>query len=216
MGQENPARPYAFERIFALSAADASRHPEDLALQVLSLQADLQHLREESTAELARARADGFAAGMAQARTDNTAALEATATVLADEIARLDSNFAETEGRMARLAAEVTLAAADLLAARAIQDSPGVAVDAAIARVLSQTGFREALHVHVHPSLTAPLSDLIADRQAVEQRTLAITIHDDPLVKPGDAHILWDQGGLSLDAAARATAVREALGIAEA
>jgi flagellar assembly protein FliH len=105
------------------------------------------------------------------------------------------------------------MAAADLLAARAIADDPALAVDAAVARVLSQAGFRTALHVHVHPQLVAPLRDLVAAREAAEQRQLAITIHDDASLVLGDARVLWDEGGLSLDAAARRRAVSEALGI---
>jgi flagellar assembly protein FliH len=214
MGQENPARPYAFDRIFALSALDAARNPEDQALQLLSLQSELSRLREDSATELARARADGFAAGLAQARSDTEAALVVAQNALAVELARLDAVFTQTEARMAHCAAEVALAAAEVLAARAIDANPAMPVDAAIARVLRQTGFRESLHVHVHPSLAPTLHDFIAARQSTERRALQITIHDDAGLVPGDAHILWDQGGLSLDAAARAIEVREALGLA--
>jgi flagellar assembly protein FliH len=214
MGHESPVRPYAFERIFALSAVDAERNPQDQALQLLALQAELDRLHIDHASELVRAREDGFAAGLAQARTDTAAALVAAETALVAGIDQLECSFTETEARMARLAADVARAAADLLAARAIGDDPNLAIDAAIARVLSQTNFRETLHVHVHPSIVAPLRDLVGARQTAEQRPLDITIHDDVTIPVGDAHIVWDQGGLSLDAEARTVAVREALGIA--
>lgn len=215
MSCEHPVRPYAFERVFSLSAANAAMNPRDQTLKIMDLQAELARLRAETDAELVRARADGFACGLAQARADVAAALLTAETTLADGLDRLEACFAETEGRMARLASEVAFAAADLLSARATADDPALAVDAAVARVLAQTGFREKLHVHVNGALVPALRDLVAAREAVEQRQLAITIHDDASLVPGDAHILWDQGGLSLDIAARRRAVAEALGLGD-
>jgi flagellar assembly protein FliH len=65
--------------------------------------------------------------------------------------------------------------------------------------------------MRVHPSLAEAVGTLIASRQSAEQRPLTITIHADPAVAVGDALILWDQGGLALDADARRAAVRDAL-----
>ena len=203
MGHEHPTRAYAFERIFSLSDSDASRSPQDIGLHLLALQA-----------ELATLRSDGFAAGLAQARTETAEALVQTETTLIAAIAGLETEFCTTEARIAAVAANVSLAAAQLLAARAIAVDPTLAIDAALARVLAQTGFREMLHLRVHPLLADAVRALVAGRQSAEQRPLTITIHEDPAVPVGDARIMWDQGGLSLDAAARCAAVRDALGIA--
>lgn len=216
MGHENPTRAYAFERIFALSDSDASRSPQDIGLHLLALQAELAELRRDAEPALALARADGFAAGLAQARTETATALVQTETVLAAAIAGLETEFCLTEARIAAVAADVCLSAAELLAARAIEADPTLAIDAALGRVLSQTGFRERLHLRVHPSLAEAVETLIARRQSAEQRPLTITIHADPAVAVGDAQILWDQGGLSLDADARRVAVRDSLGLAPA
>lgn len=213
MGIDHPTRPYAFDRIFAQSAIDATRNPQDLALQLHAMQAEMDRQRDGAQTELVRARADGFASGLAQARAETAAALLSAATAVADGLDRLEALFVEAEARIAGVAADVVLTAAELLAAQAVAQTPGRAIDAAIARVLTQTGFRETLHVHVHPDGAAGLRELLAERQGAEQRPLTVTIHDDPRLPPGDANILWDQGGLSLDSSARNSAVRNALGL---
>lgn len=214
MGIDSPVRPYGFDRIFALSATDAEGSSQDHALKILALQAELDRCRDDAAAEQARTRADGFAAGLAHARADTAAGLAMAEQALVTGLARLESSFCETEARIAAVAAEVALAAADQLAARAIAADPGLALDAALGRVLSQIGFRETLHIHVHPSLTAPLQAVIENRSTLAQRPLSVILHAEPDLPPGDAHILWDEGGLSLDAAARRKAVCEALGLA--
>lgn len=213
MGLEHHARPYAFDRVFAQSARNGLRDQPDLVVQLDAIRADRDRRQGDAEAAVARARADGFAAGLAQARAEIATSLLSAETALADGLDRLEARFAETEARIAGVAAEVAMAAAELLAARAIAECPALAIDAAVGRVLSQTGFRETLHLHVHPSTGGQIRALLADRESAEQRPLAITVHDDPALAAGDANILWDQGGLSLDAAARNAAVRAALGL---
>lgn len=213
MGIDSPARPYAFDRIFAQSAIDATRNPHDLALQLHAMKAEMDQQRCDADAELIRARADGFASGLAQARGDAAAALLSSQSALVRGIAELEASFVATEARIAGVAAEVVMVAAELLAAQAIADTPGMAIDAAVARVLAQTGFRETLHLHIHPAGAETVRALLAARESAEQRPLTITVHENPTLAVNDAHILWDQGGLSLDAAARKAALRAALGI---
>lgn len=214
MGFDHSSRPYAFERVFALSASDPGRTSQDLGLHVLALQAELAELRRDADAALERARDDGFASGLAQARVETSNALLKAETSLCEALAALEVEFCNTEARIAALAADVSLVAAELLAARAIDQDPAAPIDAAIGRVLAQTGFRESLHLRVHPSLSAALRTLIDSRQSAEQRPLTITVHEDPNIVIGDAHITWDEGGLSLDTAARRAAVRDAMGLA--
>lgn len=216
MGIDSPVRPYAFERIFALSADDAERSPQDNALQILALKAELARHQNEAAAALAQARAEGFAAGLSHARGETAAALLMAEQSLVAGLAKLEAGFIATETRVAAAATEVAIAAGEMLAARVIVAEPCFAIDAAIGRVLTQIGFREALHVHVHPSLAEALQILIDNRGSLAQRPLSISLHAEPALPPGDAHILWDEGGLALDAAARHAAVREALGLADA
>ena len=46
-------------------------------------------------------------------------------------------------------------------------------------------------------------------RQAADRRELRLHVVGDGALAPGDACIAWDGGGLTLDAAARAAAIRE-------
>lgn len=216
MGIANVTRPYAFDRVFAQSTRDRTREHADLVEELDAVRADMDQRQGNIEADLARAHCNGFAAGLEQARTEVATALLSAEIALTAGVARLEDRFAVAEARIAGIAAQVALAAAEHLAARAVGEAPALAIDAAVGRVLSQIGFREALHLHVHPSTAGSIRMLLADRQSAEQRPLAITVHDDPALAPGDANILWDQGGLSLDAAARNAAVRNALGLDEA
>ena len=210
------ARPYAFDRVFARTIADVHAHPQDLRLQIAALQAELVQAAQSLDTAVALARADGFAAGLAQARTERAEALLASQAGIADGLTRLAEQFAATETRMAAEACEIALAAGRVLAADCFKADPVGAIDKAIGRVLSQTGYREALHIRVAPDLFASVEACLATRAVAEQRRLDATVHADATIPPGDVRIAWDRGGLSLDADARLLAVQSALGLVPA
>lgn len=205
--------PFAFDRVFALNSPEPGNNDLDLQLQVLSLQGQIAATNDALAADVMRARADGFTAGLVHARGEVAAGTLAVAELLSDRLDGLSERFAEAEAAMSIAATEVALAAAEVLAARAVATDPMAAIDAAIGRVLAQVGYRQSLEAHVHPSLVASLQALVAARESAEQRSLTLTIHGDPDILPGDARIGWEQGGLSLDAAARSLAVRAELGL---
>ncbi len=212
MQHDHHTSPYTFDRIFEPNGrGGASRRVLDL--HILSLQSELAQMQADRDEALALARGDGFAAGMAQARAETAEGVRVAAVALVAGLDRLAELFADTEARMAATAADAVLVAAELIAAAAIAQAPAVPVDAAIGRVLAQIGYREGLQVHVHPQLLAPLGALIEARQLDGQRQLSLTLHGDATLLPGDAHIMWDKGGLSLERAARVAAVAAALGI---
>ena len=210
------ARPYAFDRVFARTLADIHTHPQDLHLQVAALQAELLQAAEDQVTETGQARVDGFAAGLAQARSECAQALLTTEAAIVKGLGLIAAQFAETEARMAAVASDVALAAGQVLAATCFKADPTGAIDKAIGRVLSQTGYREALHIHVAPAQFASVEALIAVRAASEQRRLDATVQADATVLPGDVRIVWDRGGLSLDAEARLAAVQSALALVTA
>lgn len=205
------ATPYAFDRVFASTLSDIHTHPQDLHLQVAALQAELLQAAEDQAAAAGLARADGFAAGLAQARTECAQALLTTEAAIVQRLSQLAAQFAETEVRMAATASEVALAAGRVLAATCFEADPTAAIDQAIGRVLSQTGYREALHIHVSPAQFAGIEALVAARAASERRQIGATVHADATVPPGDVRIVWDRGGLSLSAEERLLAVQSAL-----
>jgi flagellar assembly protein FliH len=211
MQHRHHTRPFGFDRIFAAAGQpEASR--QDLELQLAALGAENAELSADRAAVLVRARADGFAAGLAQARAETTAALALAVGSLDAGLARLEAWLAETEARITLHAAEAALAAAELIAAQAIAADPAQPVEAAIGRVVAQLGRSMGLVIRVHPSLLAPLRERLAGLAGLARRP---TLHfeGDQALVPGDTIIDWDTGGLTLERAARVAAVAAALGL---
>jgi flagellar assembly protein FliH len=123
----------------------------------------------------------------------------------------VDARFEEVVTRMQQDSAEVALSAADVLAARALQHAPGAAIDEAIGRVLRQVARGQELLVRVHPDHITEIERMVAIRQGGDRRRLNIQVVADETLPLGDANIEWDQGGLVLDASARAEAIRAEL-----
>lgn len=202
---------YGFDRVFSLGASKPEVNPSDLQLQVLELQAEIERLKQERDEDLARARADGFEAGLVRARSDREAATLAAVDALNAALENVERRFEDAETRISQEAAEVALAAADFMAARALEQAPWAAIDQAIGRVLRQVR-GQTLQVRVHPSLVADIGRLIEARRSQDRRRLSIDAFADETLAPGDAIISWEQGGLVLDAAARREVVRAELG----
>lgn len=211
MRHDHHTRPFGFDRIFA-----AASHPEasrqDLELQLAMLQAENAERATQVPAALARARDDGFAAGLAQARAEIAAALAQASGAIDAGVAQLGADLDSIEARIAAGAAEATLAAAELIAARAIDADVLLPVEAAIRRVVAQLGRGVALAIRVHPSLLAQLQTRLAEKAATT-RWPALHFDGDAALAPGDVVIDWESGGLTLDRAARVAAVAAALGL---
>jgi len=208
-------RPFAFDKVFeAIPAGPSSLGPDDdidMALRVAALEAELALARHGFNEELGRARADGFEAGLSHARTERDAALLIAADGLHAAIEGIDAQLEQVAGDLAHEAAAVAHAAAEQLAARALTELPAAAIDEAIGRVLRQVARGQEIQVAVAPALVAEMEQLVAVRQNGDRRRLAISVVADGSLQPGDAHINWEQGGVILDAAARAAVVRDAL-----
>ena len=205
-------RPFGFDKIFDIAgAARADGDVEDLRVRIAALSAELVLAQHDAEAMLQRGRAEGFAAGLAQAREEQAAALLTATDAIHAAVEGVDARLDDIADRTVREAAEIAHVAAGLLAGRAIDEAPVAAIDEAIGRVLRQVTRGQEIQVLVNPGLVTAVEALIAVRQAGDRRRLALTAIGDPAIAWGDAHIHWDQGGVILDAAARADAVREAL-----
>lgn len=206
------AQPFAFDRIFAMPKPGAGARDDSPELIVLRREFDLLKLRFETG--LVVARAEGFEAGLAQARGETAAALLSATDALHVSIEAVEGEFAAIEERLSKTAADVAMAAAEGLAARALETDPARAIDDAIGRVLLQVARGQELQVHVHPALIEQMDALITARQKGERRRLSLTLLADPALAIGDALIAWEQGGLALDAAGRREAIMAELGLA--
>lgn len=201
--------PFTFERVFV--AGPAPRSAETSARQCLDLEAEIERLIAGRDIAVAQARIEGFEEGQAQARVEREAALLAAVDSLQASIEAVDSELDDITIRLTRDAAQVAMTAADLMAAQTVATAPGIAIDAAIGRVLRQVARGTDLLVRVHPDLAEDIVARIATRQAGDRRRLNMQVVPDAAITLGDVTIEWDQGMLSLDAATRKAAVRAEL-----
>ncbi|TGX54203.1 flagellar assembly protein FliH [Sphingomonas gei] len=199
---------FAFDRIFSTPASgDATVPSGDVLLEISALRAELALLRSDVDAQVNLARAEGFEAGLAQARGEREVALLSAVDALHAGIEALDERFEDVSKRVSGEATEIALAAADMMAGRAIETAPAETIDAAIGRALSQVARGTELEIRVHPDLIEAIETRIAERQSKDRRKLNLTVIGDVTVTIGDALIGWEQGGLALDAGARRQAV---------
>lgn len=204
------ARPFAFDRVFTAATPRSEEDGRDamsLAIELELAQAEIARRDAAHRDELARARADGFAAGLVHARADRETALLAAIDALSCGVETLTDSLGETRAELLRDAAALAWTAAEHLAAHTLALDPAAPVDAAIGRALAQVSRGTELVVRVHPDLLAPIAARIAERQALDRRRLNLHVTADPALAPGDARIAWDEGGLSLDRAAREAVV---------
>ncbi|MEG3144358.1 FliH/SctL family protein [Sphingomonas sp. RT2P30] len=198
--------PFAFDRIFALPKTTRAGADQD-SPEVAALTAEIELLQLRFETGIAVARADGFEAGLAQARGETASAMLAATDALHASIEAVEGEYELIEQRLSKAAAEVAMAAADGLAARALATDPTLAIDEAIGRVLTQVARGQELQIHVNPALIEPMEALIVGRQSRERRRLSLSLVADPNLAIGDALIAWTQGGLALDANARREAI---------
>jgi flagellar assembly protein FliH len=202
---------FAFDRVFNLHSDSGEPIPADMSLELGALRAEIAALKAEHGAQIALARAQGFEAGLAQARGEREAALLSAVDALQAGLETIDERFDEVSQRVTGEAAEIALAAADMIAGRALETGPADAIDAAIGRVLGQVARGTELEVRVHPEIAEAIEARIVERQSKDRRRLNLTVIPDATIAVGDAMIGWDQGGLAVDASARRDAVRAEL-----
>ena len=203
---------FAFDRIFSTPASESATIPSgDMLLEISALRAELALLQADVDTQVNLARAEGFEAGLAQARAERDVALLSAVDALHAGIEALDDRFEDVSKRVTGEAAEIALAAADMIAGRAIEAAPAETIDAAIGRALGQVARGTELEIRVHPDLIEAIETRIAERQAADRRKLNLTVIGDVTIAIGDALIGWEQGGLALDASARRQAVMEEL-----
>jgi flagellar assembly protein FliH len=214
-------KPFGFDRVFHVAGSEpaaaepdtANARPDAATLQarIAALQDELAALHATHHEALAQARTDGFNAGLDQARREREAAILSAADAIHAAVEQIDLRLDAAIGAMTRDAAALALAAGETLAAHAVALAPGRAIDEALDRVLHQVARGTQLTVKVHPDLLAEVEARIGVRIRNERRKLSITALGDAAVPMGDAQIQWDEGGVSLDRAAREAAVRAEL-----
>lgn len=209
-------KPFGFDRVFRFGAAPeegpVSVPVDELHAQIAALQERIEQMRRNEEEALLKARAEGVAQGLAQARGERGEALLSATDALHAALDDLSGRWAQDSDRITHEAAEVALCAAEMIAGHAIRQEPARAIDEALGRALRQVARGTALLVRVHPDSLEDVERLVAERRAGERRALSITIVADDEIAPNDAHVGWADGGLIVDAAARRAAVARELG----
>lgn len=207
-------KPFGFDRVFRFAAGEPppKTNNGELHQQIADLEAQIAALREVHAVEILRIRAEGYEAGLMQARAERDTALLAATDALHAALDDVDARLASTAETMMRDAADLAYMAADVLAGHAVARAPERAIDEALGRVLQQVTRGTQIGIRVHPSLAADMEELIAKRRSQERRKLALVVLEDADMAPGDAQIFWDEGGLGVDAEARRAAVLAEIG----
>jgi flagellar assembly protein FliH len=200
-------KPFGFDRVFHMTGGDAPAFDaRTLNDRIDALRARIAAMEETHQEELAVAGADAFARGLEQARQERDAALLAATDAIHAAIEQIDARLADTAEAMARDAAEVALAAADMLAGHAVTEAPARAIAEALGRVLRQVARGTRLAVRVNPALAGAVEQM-GEPRGNERRRVSLSVIPDETLVEGDAVIFWDEGGLAVDAAARRQSV---------
>lgn len=211
MDQSHGAKPFRFATEFAVVPPHQRGDMHATALEVAALRAELEALRSDHAVELAKARSEGYMEALAQMRAEREQAMLAALDALHYEW----EEFTDTRDAMMELLREeagaLSLSIAEALAARALSDAPGEAIDQSIGRVLGQVARGQEVTVSVHPDLAEDIETRIATRQAGDRRKLNLVVLADGALAPGDAHLRWEAGGLRLEAEQRRQAVLKEL-----
>lgn len=211
MDQSHGAKPFRFATEFAVAPPGGYGDAHASALEVAALRAEIEALRSDHAVAFSKARSEGYMEALAEMRSEREQAV----------LAALDALHAEweafTEARDAMMeqlreeAGALSLSIGEALAARALSQAPGEAIDQAIGRVLAEIARGQEVTVSVHPDLAEDIETRITTRQAGDRRRLNLVVLADDALAPGDAHLRWEGGGLRLDAAGRRRAVAEEL-----
>lgn len=215
-----PVRPFTFHRDFTV-AGSAGLADGDAVAELADLRAELKAMRAERDDAVAAARAEGYAAGLAELREERAAALLSATDALHAALENIEEAVARLEQDLLRDAAEVALAAAEVISGFVIENDPAKAVDTALEKVLAQIRRGTRLTVRVHGSLREEMQALVDTRQRHDRRRLEIEVLGDNTLACGDGLIMWDESdqgsahtasGAVIDAAQRRAALMEELG----
>lgn len=211
MEQSRGAQPFRFATQFADPPPPEDRAITDSALALAALRAEMEALRADNGAAVARARSEGYMEALGAMRAEREQALLSAWDALHAAWEEFEHGREAITEQLRGEATTLALSIGEALAARALVDAPGEAIDQAIGRVLSEIARGQEVTISVHPDLAPDIEARIATRQAGDRRRLnLVVLHDDALAI-GDAHLRWEGGGMCLDAAERQRAIHAEL-----
>lgn len=204
MSFEGRIRPFQFDRDFAGVVSPRSMAGAELQNELEQLKQRLATSEADMDVRLAAAREDGFAAGLAHARTDQQMALLAALDSLQAAVEGADAELSDLRGQMLEGAASLAVAAAEQLAAIALAVEPSAAIQAAVEKAADEAGLDARLQIQLNPA-DATVVETSASHWSL--RTVAIEIVPDSRIATGDARISWGTSTMALERADRKSRV---------
>lgn len=203
--------PFQFDRVFSkapvlgdggmANGARSSEGEEDLRREI-------ERLHAHYKAELDKARMDGFQTGLAQARAERDSAVLSAVDAVHLNLEQMREQLGDVVREMKREVAGLALDAAEAIAGHAIRNCPLDLIVSTLHDVVDQVVAGTAIEVIVHPDMQGPLQAALQSHMRLLRREPDLAIVVDDTVEPGDARLVWKQGGVELSRAERANMVR--------
>ncbi len=200
-------RPFGFDEDFSVASTGFAAQ----ARTASAVAEAADRVLAEQDAMMAVARADGFEAGLVQARNERDARV---ADTLGHMVRTLQQGFAATDTAHAdimRAAADMALAAAEVLAGRAIAADPLAPLRAALPELFAAHGDAPVITVRVAPALVDDCRSLTEDMADAAAFSGRLRLEADAALAPGDAVVEWRKGGWRAVAAERRAAITAAV-----
>ncbi len=185
------------EPVEAIDPLDEPRHSER------ALQSALAEAREAGVADgLERGRREGEAQAAHRIEAEIVAALDG----LSARLAALDGAHGALLERLEAQGALLLVALVRRMAPRLLDSVAREEVERLAGEALRAAGAAPLLRLRVHPSLSGPLEDRLAQQTAFKGR---LEICPDPSLAPGALDAAWDAGGVRRDPAALDAAIAD-------
>jgi flagellar assembly protein FliH len=155
--------------------------------------------RAAGEADIAAARAEGFAAGIEQGRRDADQQLNALVAQLARAAERLVAHEASHAAEVEARAAYVAIVAAKALAGAALSERPLAALETALRECLGHARTAPHLVMRVHEGAVEAAEGLV--RRLAQETGFAgrLVVLGEPDIAPGDGRIEWAEGGFVIE-----------------
>lgn len=155
--------------------------------------------RAAGEADVAAARAEGFAAGAAQGRREAEVQLNALVGQLARAAERLVSQEAAHAAEVEARAAYVAIVAARTLAGAALNERPIAALENALRECLAHARLAPHLVMRVNEGAVEAAEGLV--KRLAQETGFAgrLVVLGEPDIAPGDGRIEWAEGGFVIE-----------------
>jgi flagellar assembly protein FliH len=157
---------------------------------------------EQLADAVARARAEGFAAGQAQARTAAEGEAARALAAIAEQLAGMAAARTETEARLRAETVQLATAIAGKLAAALLRREPAAEIEALILACLAEVRDEPRLVVRVAPAAVDMLRERIDGLAAGAGYAGKMVLLADDGLAAADCRIEWADGGAERNQAA--------------